>query len=234
MLQVSLRENMTKNAKRKYFFRSSNNGELTVDQLVSEMATFNTTITEADTLGVLNVMKRLLIKYVNLGYIVHTPLGYFHASASGSTDDLLEQFDPKNHDTNHDIALLYCSSTEVNTKMKDGIQTERVTNRLITTPSIDAVKNAAGKVDAAVHPGDTVLILGDYLKYDETDEKQGIFLSKDGTETKLTYCPHNTAGQLEARIPSGLAAGTYGVIIRNVPTMTFTETTWKKTLTIAA
>jgi hypothetical protein len=234
MLQVSLRENMTNNAKRKYFFRSSNNGELTVDQLVSEMATFNTTITEADTLGVLNVMKRLLIKYVNLGYIVHTPLGYFHASASGSTDDLLELFEPKRHDNNHAIALLYCPSTEVNTKMKDGIQTERVSNRLITMPSIDMVQNAAGDADAEIHPGDIVLILGDYLKYDETDEKQGIFLSKTGTETKLTYCPHNTGGQLEARIPSDLAAGIYGVIIRNVPTATFTETAWKKKLVITA
>jgi hypothetical protein len=31
----------------------------------------------------------------------------FPASAAGSTDNLLEQFDPKNHDTNHDTALRY-------------------------------------------------------------------------------------------------------------------------------
>jgi hypothetical protein len=232
MLQVSLRENKTTNAKRKYYFRSSNNGEFSVDQLVSEMASFNTTITEADTLGVLNVMKRLVVKYVSLGYTVHTPIGYFHASASGSTDDLLEQFIPNSQTNNHEIALLYCPAPEVTKKMMNDIQVERVSNKLIMTPSIDVVKNAAGSADAEINPGDSIVILGDYLRYDESDEKQGIFLGKDDTETRLTYCTHNTCGKLAARIPSGFAAGSYTVTIRNVPSTTMVETICKKLLVI--
>jgi hypothetical protein len=232
MLQVSLRDNKTINAKKQFFFRSSNNGSLTIDELVKEMYSFNTTITEADTLGVLNVMKRLMVKYVNLGYTVHTPLGYFHASASGSTDNAEEDFAHKNLTNNHEVSLLYCPSTEVNSQVQDDIKIERVSGRLIMTPEITIVKNAVGANTAEIKPNDSIIILGDYLKYDESDEKQGVFLSKDGSEVHLTYCPHNTDGKLEVRIPSGTAAGEYTVIVRNKPSATSMEVYYRKPVVI--
>ena len=232
MLQVSLRDNKTNNAKKQFFFRSSNNGSLSTDDLVKEMYSFNTTITEADTLGVLNVMKRLVVKYINLGYTVHTPLGYFHASASGSTDDADEDFAHKSLTNNHEVSLLYCPSTEVNSQMQDGIKIERVSGRLIMTPEITIVKNAVGENTAEIKPNDSIIILGDYLKYDESDEKQGVFLKKDETETHLSYCPHNTNAKLEVRIPSGTAAGEYTVIVRNKPSVTSMEVYYKKPVVI--
>ena len=234
MLQVSLRDNKVNGAKKQFFFRSSNNGSLSTDELVKEMYSFNTTITEADTLGVLNVLKRLVVKYVNLGYTVHTPLGYFHASASGSTDDADEDFAYKSLANNHEISLLYCPSAEVNSNVQDGIKIERVSGRLIISPEITIVKNAVGENTAEIKPNDSIVILGNYLKYDESDDGQGVFLKKDGTETRLTYCPHNTDGKLEARIPAGTAAGEYTVIVRNKPSSVILEVYWKKLLVITA
>jgi hypothetical protein len=234
MLKVSLRENFYTGAKRAYVFRSTNTGELTVDQLVTEMATFNTTITEADTLGVLNVMKRIVLKYVNLGYTVHTPLGYFHASASGSTDDLLDSFNPNDSAKNHELALLYCPNTEVSKNVNDSIQIERASNRPVMTPSIDKVQNADGTGTTEIRPNDLIVILGDYLKFDPAKTEQGVFLSKDGTETRLTYYAHNTQGKIEARIPADLAAGSYTVMIRNVPSTKPMEVTYKKAVAITA
>lgn len=234
MLQVSLRENVRSNAKKNYFFRSSNNGVLTTDKLVAEMATFNTTITEADTLGVLNVMKRILVKYVNLGYVVHTPIGYFHASASGSTDEIDAQFLPNDDTNNHEIALLYCPSTEVGKQMADGIEVERVSNRLLTTPSIDVVKDAATGEIGRAKAGDTVSINGDYLKYLPEDTLQGVFLSKDNTETRLTYCTHNASKKIEVRIPADTAPGNYEVLVRCKPSSMLLEAAWKKNLEVTA
>jgi hypothetical protein len=232
MLQVSLRDNKTSNAKKQFFFRSSNNGNLSTDELVKEMYSFNTTITEADTLGVLNVMKRLVVKYISLGYTVHTPLGYFHASASGSTDDADEDFAHKSLTNNHEVSLLYCPSTEVNSQMQDDIKIERVSSRLIMTPEITIVKNGVGTNTAEIKPNDSIVILGDYLKYDESDEKQGVFLEQNGNETHLTYCPHNTNAKLEVRIPTGTVPGEYTVIVRNKPSATGMEVYYKKPVVI--
>ena len=234
MLKVSLRKNSAGKGTKKYYFRSSNSGVLTTEQLVTEMATFNTTITEADTLGVLNVMKRLVVKYVNLGFTVHTPLGYFHASASGSTDNLLDDFTPGLENVNHEIAMLYRPDSGVNADIKKGIQIERVTNKLITEPAIDEVRNASGTSDTPIRAGDTVFIIGDYLKFNEGDEKQGVFLIQDGKETKLTYIPHNTGMKIEARIPADTAAGSYGLVVRTMPSSELKETRIKNPLVITA
>src|SRR5574344_161807 len=234
MLKVSLRKNSAGIGSKKFYFRSSNSGVLTTEQLVTEMATFNTTITEADTLGVLNVMKRLIVKYVNLGFTVHTPLGYFHASASGSTDDMLDDFMPTVKENNHQVAVLYRPDSDVDTTVQNGIQIERVSDKLITEPFIGGIRNAAGPVDAPIHAGDTIFIIGDYLKFNEGDEKQGVFLIQDGKETKLTYIPHNSGIKIEARIPADTAAGSYGLAVRTMPSSELKETRIKNPLVITA
>jgi hypothetical protein len=98
---------------KKYVFRSSNTGSLTEKEFVKMLATFNTTITEPDTLAVLNAMKTLIIKYAALGFSVQTPLGIFHSSAGGSAENLEEAFDPEGKNNDHNIRLLYRASTEV-------------------------------------------------------------------------------------------------------------------------
>jgi hypothetical protein len=62
MLKIFLRENPGAFAKDRYLFRSSTMTTFTQNELIKKMAEFNTTITEADTLAVLNVLKRLVLE----------------------------------------------------------------------------------------------------------------------------------------------------------------------------
>ena len=44
-------------------------------------------------------------------------------------------------------------------------------------------------------------ILGDYLKFDETDAELGVFLLKDGVETRLEYYGDVYAKRIDVKIP---------------------------------
>ena len=235
MLKVFTRENSGKLGGKKYVFRSATMATFTVDELVHEMATFNTTITEADTLAVLNVMKRIVVKYVEQGYSVQTPLGLFFASASGSIDDIMGAFEPSNKEVNHDIRMLFRPDSKIVSDVLENTPTERTSNRLKTFTSIDKVMNAAGKSVTTIKTGDMIIVYGDYLKFDAAKEDQGVFLeAEDKTVYRLEYYTQNTAGRIEARIVPGISAGKYTLSVHNVPTSVPTVAEYRMPLIIEA
>ena len=235
MLKVFTRENSGRLGGKKYIFRSTPMATFSVDALVHEMATFNTTITEADTLAVLTVMKRIVVKYVEQGYSVQTPLGIFCASASGSTDDIMAAFEPNSKDNNHDIRMLYRPDSKIISDVLANTPVERTSNRLKTFTSIDKVRNAAGEDVTSIKTGDMIIIYGDYLKFDPLKEDQGVFLTgTDNTTFRLTYYTQNTAGKIEARIEKGIPADEYMLSVHNIPTSTISIAEYRSPITIQA
>jgi hypothetical protein len=234
MLSIFTRENTGTIAKMKYVFRSSTMTTFTLDELVKKMAAFNTTITEADTLAVLNVMKRLVIEYVEQGYTVQTPLGLFFAAASGSTNDLTDAFEPRAAGLNHNIRIRYRPTTEIEKDIVEHTPVERVSNILKTIVNIDVVQNAAGDTGMSIRPGDTILILGDYLKFDETATDQGVFLSDGTASTRLIYYTQNTGGKIAARIENTVAPGKYTLSVHNIPISTPSAAVYKNPVVITA
>jgi hypothetical protein len=235
MLKVFTRENSGTLGGKKYIFRSSTMATFTIDELVHEMATFNTTITEADTLAVLNVMKRIVVKYVEQGYSVQTPLGVFSASASGTIDDIMGAFEPNSKDNNHDIRMLFRPDVKIISDVLANTSTERTSNRLKTFTSIDKVMNAAGESVTNIKTGDMIIVYGDYLKFNVEKEDQGVFLeAEDKSVYRLKYYTQNTAGRIEARIETGIPAGIYTLSVHNVPTVTPAIAKYRMPLTIEA
>lgn len=233
MLKIFVRENLGKLGGKKYIFRSASMAQFTIDELVHEMATFNTTITEADTLAVLNVMKRLVVKYVEQGYSVQTPLGLFFASASGSTDDITDSFTPLSEETNHDIRMLFRPDAKIVADVLANTPVERSSNKLKTTVNIDKVMNASGNENDPVKPGDMIIVYGDYLKFDSSSPEQGIFLANGSKSYKLDYYTQNTAGRIQARISASIPAGTYTLSLHNVPTASAAVTDYKEPVVIS-
>ena len=65
-------------------------------------------------------------------------------------------------------------------------------------------------------PGNIAQVRGSRLKFDATDEQQGIFLiATDNTETKVTTVSRNKPAQLDFLVPA-LAAGEYRLVIRTL------------------
>jgi hypothetical protein len=233
MLKIFIRENCGKLGGKKYIFRSANMAQFSIDELVREMATFNTTITEADTLAVLNVMKRLVVKYVEQGYSVQTPLGLFFASASGSTDDIMGSFMPQSAETNHDIRMLFRPDSKIVADVLENTPLERGSNKLKTTVNIDKVMNASGNENDPVKPGDMIVVYGDYLKFDGSSPDQGIFLADGSKSYRLDYYTQNTAGRIQARISTSIPAGSYTLSLHNIPTASAAVTDYKKPVVIS-
>ena len=224
MLKIFLRQNMTANAKAKFNFRSENESEITFENLVDEMAANNTTVTKADIFGVMDVYKAVMLRYVQLGYSVRGPLGLLYVSAGGTTDDKLSTFQPGLSGNDHSLKLRFLADIGVSRSITNNTKTERVSNRLKMIPAIDDVQNADGNTEKIIRAGDTVRILGDYLKFDQNDETQGIFLEKDGVQKRLDYYTWNTNKRIDTRIPIGFEPGAYILKISAKPcTVQYTE-----------
>ena len=234
MLKVMLRENSNPSARTKYVFRSSNEGQLTFEKLVSEMAQYNTTMTSADVKGVMDVFKAVVLKYLLLGYRVKTPLGLFYVTAAGTTDDKTADFTPKLKSIDHQLNVRFFVDTDVSSSVLADTQWERGTNRFKMLPYIDTVVNAVDETAETYTAGDTVRIIGEYLKFEKDDERQGVFLKQGDVETRLTDYAWNLPKRIEVRLPGELTAGSYTLIVRAKPSTQVRETNWENPLVISA
>lgn len=91
-------------------------------------------------------------------------------------------------------------------------------------PNIESVINADGNEENVIKAGDTIRILGDYLKFDTEDETQGIFIEKDGVSKRLDYYAWNTNKRVDTRIPADTETGKYTLSISAKPcTVQYTE-----------
>lgn len=75
---------------------------------------------------------------------------------------------------------------------------------------------ASGTQNDVITPGKMARILGEDLKYDDTDNNQGIFFINDNNEeTKVSMVLDNLPKQLTFDIPEGLTSGIYRLQIRS-------------------
>lgn len=233
MLRISLRDNKIGNAKAKYVFHSENDGVLTYEELIKKMASYNTTITEADTSAVMNVFKDVVTEYVCDGKSVQTPLGIFYAVASGTTDNPDTSFDVSSAENDHILRVRYKASRKITRSVIEDIRTERTTGRLKMIPYIQSVANIDTSKGQTASSGEMIRLRGDYLKFDETDKTQGVFLVNSAGETRLDYCTWNKDKRIDALIPRGIASGEYKVKITAKPNTVLYSETFAKPLTIS-
>ncbi len=233
MLKVFVRENSIPAAKGKYVFMSENMATFTLDQLVTKMAEFNTTLTKADALAALNVMQSIVMEKVKEGYSVQTPFGIFFACAGGTADIKDAEFLPEEKSTNHAVRMRFRPNRELSADVSRNTVIERVSNAVKSRVYIDTVSNADGKADSPIKVGDTICIKGEYLKFEPETESHGIFLSDGETEHRLSYYTTITSGTICARVEADIPAGTYSLIIRNKPTVDEASYKYKKPVVIS-
>lgn len=202
MLKISLRENKIGNAKSKFIFHSENDGDVTYEEMVKKMASYNTTITEADVTAVMNVFKDVMVEYLCDGKTVRTPLGIFYVVASGTADDPLSSFETSAQSNDHNLRLRFKTSTQISKSVLENTKVERASSRLKMIPYIHSVSNIDGTKGCAAAPGEIIRITGDYMKFDSADPAQGIFLVKDGEASRLSCYIWNKDKRIDVLIPN--------------------------------
>ena len=233
MLKISLRENKTANAKSPYHFYSENSGSLTFDELIDEMAKNNTTITKADIAGALNVYKDVVLRYLQLGYKVHCPFGQLYICAKGTSNDKLASFEPHNFGNDHDLNVRLTVDSSIAKAVLASTKTERVSGRYKMIPSIEEIQNVNGATLKEAKPGNVIRIIGEYLKIDENDREQGIFLIKGDASMRLENYIGNKNKRIDAMIPADIESGSYKVSIRAKPNTILYNENFIKEITIS-
>ena len=94
MVQIKTMKNplVTDKDKDAFCFRSKCSQTLTEKQLAKEMAAYNSSFTEADNIGILNVLNTVVIKHLSKGYSVELPFGSIRPNATGTCSSIQDSF----------------------------------------------------------------------------------------------------------------------------------------------
>ncbi len=221
MLEIKTIRNtlITDEKKDGFCFRSGCNQTLTESELVSEMAGYNASFTEADYKGMLAVLKEVSVKYLAKGYNVEYPFGTLRPSATGTCSKVSDSFTLNSG--NNKLSFLFAIAPQAQEEILRNLEYKQVAPDLSGTAKIYRIctLNAdASENDALdVSPMSVLRIVGRNLSFDFSDEKQGVFL--EGENEKLRISQFHRAGSniVDAIIPKEAAAGDYNAKIVTKP-----------------
>lgn len=202
-----------------YCFRSSTSQTLSLEELASEMANYNSSFTEADFLGMLNVQKAVAVKYLAKGYSVELPFGTIRPNATGTCAGIQDSFSLGNGDNQISFILKMseASAGEIISQLEyrqiapDVTGTARIYR--LCTLNADASENDS----LALSPRGKIRIHGRNLSFDFQDEKQGVFIENETANVRVTEFSRAGTNIIDAVLPDGLADGTYNVKIVTKP-----------------
>lgn len=222
MIQVYTYQNSLKTieGKDKYCFRSVVDQILDNEQLIKEIISYNSTITEADVRAVLSVLNDRVKHFVNLGYKVELPFGWMFNKANGTVSKLNDGFVPGS--SNHRITPVFRFKEDVSDEMVKNAAYKLAGSGFVQYPIIKALCSILpnGKENDVLdfNSGSIIKIKGKYVSFDTDDDLQGVFLiSSDKTETRITN--YNRIGSciIDAYVPKDIAAGDYEVKLVTKP-----------------
>ena len=222
MIQVYTYQNSLKvsEGKDKYCFRSVVDQILDNEQLVKEIISYNSTITEADVRAVLSVLNDRVKRFVNLGYKVELPFGYVYNKANGTVPKLNDGFVPGTG--NHKISTVFRFKDDAAEEMVKGASYKLAGSGYVQIPVIKEVCSiqSDGKESDSVEfaAGAIMRLKGKNVSFDASDSNQGVFLvASDKAETRVASYNRVGTSVIEAYVPSDLSVGDYEVKLVTKP-----------------
>jgi len=181
----------------------------TENDIFDLMVSRGSTVTKAEALSVMEEYTLALQQSLRDGNSINTPLFNLNLSVQGVFNGNDDSFDRNRHTVKLNITA--------------GVRLKEVINDVV----VEKVKGGSPKPDPmyledvasstrndTLTPGNIAVIKGSRLKFDSTDDKQGIFfVAADGTETKVANVSRNKPSELHFLLPA-LAAGEYSVEVR--------------------
>ena len=202
--------------------RLENVKSLTKDEIIERIVKRGNTLTRTDLLAAINAYEEEIGYITEEGNTVNTPLFNTSLSISGVFKNADDSFDPKRHTIKVNVGA--------GTFLKEAASKIKLTKVQSTAslPIITSVKDtlsSEGSEAFSVKAGSVIEIAGAKLKFDQTDEEQGIFFVGSDT-VRLTKIVEAKPSRVIAVLPPDTAKGEYTVEIRT-KTTTNTKTTKK-------
>lgn len=211
MLKYSLRENLLTPEPDDCMAQVQDVRSYSQDEVIDLMTRRGTTLTRADVAAVLHVYAEVIGELTGDGSAVNTPLFNTSFSIGGVFNGMSDSFDKGRHTVSVNVS----AGTALREAVKS-IRTEK-TEGASTDPYItEATDVVSGAVNSTLTAGGILRLTGSRLKFDASDEEQGVFLVPEGGEA--VRCPvvaENKPARVMVMIPALIDPGTYYAEIRS-------------------
>ena len=211
MLKYSLRENLLTPEPNDYMAQVTDSQSYNLEKIIDKMIERGSTLTKADITATMQIYTETICSLLEEGFQINTPLINTSMSISGVFDGATDSFDSSRHNVNINITP--------GTKLKETlskVKTQKV-EAASTDPFVTEVKDiVSGKVNESLTKGGILQAVGARLKFDNSDEAQGVFLVPEtGSAVRCGVVAENKPARVMAMIPADITAGTYYLEIRS-------------------
>ena len=202
-----------------FCFRSKCSQTLTEKELAREMAAYNSSFTEADNIGILNILNTVVVKHLSKGYNIELPFGTIKPNVTGTCSNIQDSFSlgHGNHQVNVAFYLADDAKKEIDSKLEYEQLPPDSTGEPRIYRLISLTQNAKESENLDFQKGQTLRIRGRNLSFDYEDENQGVFLENETGLTKIQVFTRAGTNVIDLPIPSELAAGEYTVSVVTKP-----------------
>ena len=187
------------------------------DAFVDRMAAGRTTLSKTDIVAVFQLAREELARLLADGYYVKTPLGAALPVAKGSFRSTSDPFLPRDPNSGHELRFDFRLDPAIETEALAAIQCVRDKEgdrRLPSVLSVSALPSGAG---AEIEAGGLVRISGRRIKFDPSNESQGLFfVDETGVETRAEVYVLVLPSSLIAAVPATLVEGGYRLSVRTL------------------
>jgi hypothetical protein len=211
-LYYSLRDNKLTPDPNDFMAQTEHGRTVTMEELIRQrMARSGSTITVAEALANWEELSQAIIEELQNGNRVNTNLVLFSTSITGVFTSETDAWDPARHHVR-----MRLSPGVLLRKAEAEIKAERIRGGSALPLPLRLEDFSSDTANDQLTPGGTARLTGELLKFDPTDELAGLYLRKStGATTKVSRVMTNTAKQLLFMVPTGLAAGSYTVLVRS-------------------
>ena len=211
MLKYALRENLLTPEPNDYMAQVTDSQSYNLEKIIDKMIERGSTLTKADITATMQIYTETICSLLEEGFQINTPLINTSMSISGVFDGATDSFDSSRHNVNINITP--------GTKLKETlskVKTQKV-EAASTDPFVTEVKDiVSGKVNESLTKGGILQAVGARLKFDNSDEAQGVFLVPEtGSAVRCGVVAENKPARVMAMIPADITAGTYYLEIRS-------------------
>jgi hypothetical protein len=186
---------------------------INLDRFLKDMVDEGTGLTRPQALAYFEKMTQLVLRYLEQGYFVSTPLFRYRTSIAGIFDQKYELFDRSKHVIN------ITASAGTRIRSLATIEDPVKVSVSKTSPEIFMfVDSVTDECNITGTSNDLAVILGSQLSFDKTDLKQGIFfisVANPANEFRSAVYSRIKPSEINFKTPN-LEPGEYNVVIRNM------------------
>ena len=237
MVQIKTMKNplLSEKDKDAFCFRSKCSQTLTEKELAKEMAAYNSSFTEADNIGILNILNTVVVKHLSKGYNIELPFGTIKPNVTGTCSNIQDSFSLGHG--NHQVNVAFYLADDAKKEIDSKLEYEQLPPDTTGDPKIyrliSLTQNAKESENLDFQKGQTLRIRGRNLSFDYEDENQGVFLENETGLTKIQVFTRAGTNVIDLPIPSELAAGEYTVSVVTKPGSFYYNSSYTVSINVA-